>query len=378
MKICYIGWGHSIHMQRWVEWFAKKGHKVHLITNHPVHIDNITIHDIRLKTDTRPRYIRYWELGFNIKFIRLFKTILKIRKLINDINPHILHLHTLLYPSYLGVYTDFHPLVIMPWNGDVLWKHPNKTKLNNIFLKYALRRADLVLYNSQQMRNTCLKIIKDETKLHNRLGVDLKSFYPQDKSAEIKERLNLGNSPVVLSTRSISEEYNIDIIVRAIPYILVKIPNTKFIFVWYFGNREEIKKIRKLFNVLKIESAVRFLGKRDYAELPRYFNTADVFVSISSCDSAPMSLLEAMACGVAPVTADLASVNELVKDGWNACIVPQRDSKATAKAVIKLLEDENMRKLFAERNLGWVRENADYDKNMEEVERLYYKLVNER
>lgn len=70
-------------------------------------------------------------------------------------------------------------------------------------------------------------------------------------------------------------------------------------------------------------------------------------------------------------------MNELVKDGWNGCVVPQRDPVATAQAIIKLLEDEKARKLFAERNLKWVRENAGYDKNMGKVEELYYSLVKE-
>ena len=81
-----------------------------------------------------------------------------------------------------------------------------------------------------------------------------------------------------------------------------------------------------------------FLGKIDYIDLPKYFNNnADLFISISSNDSAPMSLLEAMACGVPPVIADHTAVNELVKDGWNGYVVPQRDPKATAQAIIKLL-----------------------------------------
>ena len=31
LKICFIGWADSIHVQRWVKWFARQGHEVHLI-----------------------------------------------------------------------------------------------------------------------------------------------------------------------------------------------------------------------------------------------------------------------------------------------------------------------------------------------------------
>lgn len=362
-------------MQRWVRWFAKRGHEVHLITNHPVTMEKITIHDISWKTDARPRYIRYWKLGFNIKSVRLFKTILEIRKLVKTINPDILHLHTLYYPSYLGIYINFHPLVVTPWDGDVIWS-PKRSMTHKFLVKYVLRNADLITHNSLQMREKCISlgVIKNRLYMVQCPGVDLKSFYPQGKCGEIKERLNLDDSPLVLSTRSISDEYNIDILIKAIPLVLRKI-DTKFIFLWHDAN--SLENIKKLITELGVWDVVCLEGKRDYQELPKYFNTADVFVSISSNDSAPMSLLEAMACGVPPITADQPAVNELVRDGWNGYVIPQRDTQATAQAIIKLLEDEKTRKLFAERNLKWVKENADYDKNMKKMEELYYFLVKE-
>jgi phosphatidylinositol alpha-1,6-mannosyltransferase len=265
----------------------------------------------------------------------------------------------------------------MPWNGDVLWKLPPKSKFHNIFLKYALRTADLILVNSAQMQNACLKIVKDTAKLQKRTGVDLKAFYFRNEDGGIRKRLNLENSPVVISTRSLADIYNIDIIIKSIPLVLRKIPDAKFIFAWHFCNNDTYSKIKQLVDNLNIGDAIRFLGKIEYYEMPKYFNIADVFISISSKDSAPMSLLEAMACGVPPVTADHPAVNELVKDGWNGYVVPQRNHEATAQAIIKLFEDEKMRKLFAERNLKWVRENADLDKNMVKVEGLYYSLVKE-
>ncbi len=363
-------------MQRWVAWFAGKNHEVHLITDHPVPMKKIIIHDISWKTDARPRYVRYWGLGFNLKFIRFFKTILKIRKLVKTIKRDILHLQTLYYPSYLGVFTNFRPMVVTPWDGDVLLSL-KRSLVHKFLVKCALSCADLITYNSVQMKNSCMNFVVKENKLRmiQCPGADVKSFYPQEKNVGFSKSLSLGNSPVILSTRGIAPEYNIDVIVQAIPFVLEKTPHAKFVFIWHSGSEEEIKKITKLIHALKIESAVRLSGKKGYTELPQYFNNADVFVSISSKDSAPMSLLEAMACGLPPVTADHPAVNELVKDGWNGYVVPQRDTQATAQAIIKLLEDGKMRRLFAERNLQWVRENGDYDQNMTKVEELYFLLA---
>ena len=333
----------------------------------------------KLEIDDRPRYIRYPNLQFN--FLAPLKRVLKVRKLIKSIDPDIIHLYSLYFPAYLGVYAPSkYPIVIMPWNGDILWKE-SRSRFHSLFIKYALNKAKLILYNSEQMKLECQKLVSNNNKFHSRLGINTLLFYPYKKFEEIKRvkdirnELELGNAPVILSTRSLGWFYNIDIIIKAIPTVLKNIPNAKFIFIWHGAGKTEINRIKKLVLILEVESSVRLVGKKEYKELPIFYNLADVFVSISSNDSSPMSLLEAMACGVPPVTANHPAVNEKVKDGYNGYVVPQRDPKATAEAIIKLLTNEKIRTMFADRNLKWVRENADWDKNIKKIENLYFRII---
>ena len=335
----------------------------------------------KLEIDDRPRYIRYPNLQFN--FLAPLKRVLKVRKLIKSIDPDIIHLYSLYFPAYLGVYAPSkYPIVIMPWNGDILWKE-SRSRFHSLFVKYAINKAKLILYNSEQMRLECKKLVRGKGESHFKYmeGVNTSLFYPYEKIEEIKKvkdirnKLKLGNTPVILSTRSFGSFYNIDIIIKAIPIVLKSVPDAKFIFARHSAGEKEIEEITKLISTLKVESAVRLLGKIEYKELPIFYNSADVFVSISSNDSSPMSLLEAMACGVPPITADHSAVNEKVKDGYNGFVIPQRDPKATAEAIIKLLKNKKIRTLFAGRNLKWVRENADWDKNMRKIEDLYFKII---
>lgn len=46
MKICYFADAQSIHTQRWVKHFAKRGHEVHLISVKPAEIENANFHYI--------------------------------------------------------------------------------------------------------------------------------------------------------------------------------------------------------------------------------------------------------------------------------------------------------------------------------------------
>ncbi|MGD1046146.1 MAG: glycosyltransferase family 4 protein [Bacteroidota bacterium] len=374
LKICYIGWAQSIHMQRIAKWFAQKGHEVSLITDQPAHLDNIKLYDISWTPDERPRYIRYLHLSFNIKQIRLLKSLFQIRKLIKEINPDILHLQTLYYPSCLGVFANFKPFVITPWNGDIIWS-PNRTSIHKKIVKYALKRTDFITTNSSAMLENCLSLglIENKLRMIQWTGVDLKNFRSRSKDQELIEKLKLNETnPIVLSTRSLGDIYNIDIIIKAIPMVLREIPDTKFIFTWHNGPK--LKEIERLIDEMNVGDAVRLIGKVNHDEMPKYFNSADVFVSVSSCDTTPTSLLESMASGTPPVVASLKPINETIKDGWNGLVVPQKDPESTAKAIVKLLKDKTLCRLFTERNLSLVKEIADYDKEMGKMEKLYISL----
>ena len=378
MKLCYIGWGHSIHTQRWLGWFSKRGHDVHLITDNPGNIDKVIEYDIRPRPDNRGRLARYRDLNFNIHWVqKRIKPIHTVRRLVRQIAPDVLHLHTLYYPAYLGTYTNHHPMVVTPWNGDIVVHDERFTRWRRMMVQRALRMADLITVDSRDLGKGCLQykgVVKDKIRLIQ-WGVDLDHFNPNVDTTPLAKQLGLSDdTPVVLSTRHLSKQYNVDIIIRAIPLILKQIPMAKFIFLYLTASDEY--EIKKLVEDLGVKKSVLFLGSVDcYNDLARYYAMADVYVSVSSWDTTSVSFLEAIACGTAPIVGDLPSLREWIIDGENGYVVPLRDPHATAGAIIKILTDEPTRKLFIRRNLKMVRERADHQKEMEKMEVLYYKLI---
>jgi len=45
LKICHIGWAHSMHVKRITQWFARKSHDISIITNNPQEIDGIKVYE---------------------------------------------------------------------------------------------------------------------------------------------------------------------------------------------------------------------------------------------------------------------------------------------------------------------------------------------
>jgi glycosyltransferase involved in cell wall biosynthesis len=208
-------------------------------------------------------------------------------------------------------------------------------------------------------------------------GVDTKIFHPDARSADLRKQLNiLSDAPVVLSSRSMEDFYNIDIIIKAIPEVMKDFPKTIFLFAWHSDSKRS--SLMELAENLGITSNIRFIGKIDHRDLPKYYAESDIFVSVPTGDTIAISLLEAMASGAAPVVSDLPSPRECIRDGINGYIVPVRDVAATAKSIIHLLRNATLRKSFTEKNREWVVQNADWDRNMKKVEKLYYKLVIEK
>ena len=88
-----------------------------------------------------------------------------------------------------------------------------------------------------------------------------------------------------------------------------------------------------------IRDRVVFTGYVDYSIISQYYSIADVMVMPSIWDDpAPITILEAMACGKALITTDSGGIPEYV--GNDNCIIVKRNNKIVDKIA------ENLDKLL--------------------------------
>ena len=103
------------------------------------------------------------------------------------------------------------------------------------------------------------------------------------------------------------------------------------------------------------------------ALLPQF----DVFALPSQAEGISNTLLEAMACGCAPVATDVGGNAELVEAGINGLLVPAQDSAALAAALARLVADPALRQRLASASLARVREQFSLDGMVAAYGRLY-------
>lgn len=356
-KICYLGSATSIHVQRWANYFVERGWVVYIITKEPtkkgLHPD-ITQH---VSSAFFPQSVH--KLNFPIHLHNM-------NKAINSIKPDLIHAISI--ESY-GAYTGFiksKGIILTGWG----FKHTITSKgLQKWIEQRALKKADVVHVDSYDLKDAIVRYNCDENKtVVIPWGVNMKMFNPNIKGSEIRQKLDIVGSPVVISIRNFEPEYDIECLINAIPFVLNAIPETKFIIK---GSGTLESKLKQMVKDLGVWNSVRFVGRSSYNKIPQYLKSADIYVSTSLMDGGSVSLQEAMACGLPTVVTDVPSNKEMIKSGWNGYVVLRRDSKALATKIITLLNDKNEQKLFGRRNREIAEEKLDQEKCMGKIEEIY-------
>lgn len=357
MRICYLAGGRSVHVQKWVRFFAERGYDVYLATfNETSQIEGVKV-----------RKLRYFS-----KLAYPFR-ILTVRKAIKEINPDILHAH---YVSHYGVYgalSGFKPFVVTVWGSDI-FIDPKKSMAKKYFVKYALKKADLITTDSLSSMKTIVDFGVDEEKVKLIVhGVDLGVFHPIENNEEFKKELCIRqNYQVVISTRNLERVYDIGTLIKAIPYVIDECPNTYFLIV---GDGTLRHHLEELACKLGVAENVRFVGSVSNREMPKFLGSSDIYVSASLSDTRSVSLLEAMACGLPVVVTDLEGNKECVKEEVNGFLFSKGDFKALGEKIIYLLGDEDTRRRFGVINRRYVEKEGSYEKEMKKMEKLYKELV---
>jgi glycosyltransferase involved in cell wall biosynthesis len=98
----------------------------------------------------------------------------------------------------------------------------------------------------------------------------------------------------------------------------------------------------------------------------------------SRTEGFPLALCEALACGLPAVCTDCAGgVRDIIQDTVNGVLVPKEDAPALARALDRLMADEDERRRLAAR-APEVIERFSLSKVMGAWESLLHEVVNER
>jgi glycosyltransferase involved in cell wall biosynthesis len=169
-------------------------------------------------------------------------------------------------------------------------------------------------------------------------GVDTVRFCPGDKRT-VRAELGLPiDAQVVAILAALRPEKNHELFLAGAAEILGSHPRARFLVI---GDGPTRAQLEGLAEQLKISSATRFLGSRP--DVHRVLQAVDVLALTSHNEASPVSILEALSCGVPAVSADVGSVNETVIDGITGRLFPAGDQASYVCAVTELLDNVPLR-----------------------------------
>ena len=203
-------------------------------------------------------------------------------------------------------------------------------------------------------------------------GIDTSRFKPDRTTGQcLRNELGVDNNFVWLSVGRFEAAKDYPNMLRAFKMVVDKRQDTLLLLV---GQGSLLEEVRKLANELDLEDKVRFLGVR--RDVPELMNAADAYVMSSAWEGMPMVLLEAHACGLPIVATDVGGNGEVVLNNRSGYLVPSRDAKVLAAAMMKMMAlSEAERRAMGEAGRAYVEANYSLEHVVDQWEALYKSLL---
>ncbi len=197
-------------------------------------------------------------------------------------------------------------------------------------------------------------------------GIDWSKFQ-RAKRAGTRKSLGIEDNEIVfLLTSRLEEEKNLSFLAEAVFPLLEKNLYLKMVFV---GEGSLKKNLIKKARDRKIEERVIFTGFVPQEEVQDYYAAGDIFVHASRSETQGLTILEAMAAGLAVVAVKGPGINDQL-DHWKNGILTELDKEEFAEAVMKVVEDDKLRARLGKNGKKFSKEMS-YQKCSEKLEGIY-------
>jgi L-malate glycosyltransferase len=367
LRLAFFGDANSVHVRRWLTFFAGRGHQVilclatnqKLVSELPaaIRVERFTPFSARGRFPPASRLRARWQL----------------RRLMARIEPDLVNGHYLNPHGWHAWLSGYHPCVVTLWGSDVFIT-PKTLAVAAKWGRATLAAADMVMVNSEALRRGAIELgaAPEKTELIG-WGVDTTRFSPGPDPVELRARLNLQGRRVVLSPRSITPIYRQEVVAAT----LAQLPaDVSLVMLRHHCDPALLAAIENQVQAAGVADRLLIVPHIEDGDMPDLMRLADVVVSVPASDSTSSTILEALACGRQIVAGNLPSVREWLGDLDPEALVPIDDVPATAAALVRALNrDPAERERLGRAARAIAEQRADQAKSLGRVESLYLDLV---
>jgi glycosyltransferase involved in cell wall biosynthesis len=295
--------------------------------------------------------------------------------------PHVVHTHTAKAGALgrLAAVLCRVPVVVHTYHGHVFdaYFSPLKTRLVVVAERLLAGRASALVAVTERVRRDILArgIGRQDRVVVVPLGLDLDPMIAAPaRRGELRRELGLAaDVPLVGIVARLVPVKAHETFLQAVRAIAPVRPDAVFLVV---GDGERRSALEAMVRELGLAGRVRFLGWR--ADLDRLYADLDVVVLTSKNEGSPVALIEAMAAGRPVVSTRAGGVEDVVVDGETGRVVPVGDDAAVARAILDLLEHPTEAARLGAAARDAVRARFASARLVDDVDRLYRRLLAER
>ncbi len=284
----------------------------------------------------------------------------KIKKIIKEFNPDIIHSH--LYAVKYALLASNHnkKLKVIHTVHNIASKEQGK--LDRLFTKFFIKRKKLIPVGISP-------IIKESIKNEYEPKFEVPMIFNGIDISKCTTTTHNDKTINIINVARFSEQKNQKMLVEAFSICKRKFDNIKLSFI---GTGEEVDEVKDYVKQLGLEKDINFLGLQE--NVYQYLSMSDIFVLSSLYEGMPISLIEAMASSLVCVCTKVGGIADMLEDNVSGILV-NVNANELANGLEKIISDKNFREKLAKKAKEKSNEfsSISMEKN---YKKLYEEIIN--
>ena len=324
------------------------------------------------------------ELKRNPNLISDRKALKKIKSIIKEFKPDIVHTHAA-KAGAIGRKAAFDckvPIVIHTFHGHVFHSYFGKFKteiFRRIEKRLASKSSGIIAISEQQKMELSEKFsIAEKKKIEViPLGFDLLPFQLNlnKKRSETRLKYNLCEDHIAVAiVGRLAPIKNHRLFLDAIE--IVNRQSTKNIVFFIVGDGEKRKEIEEQIDIIKNKQKIDIRMTSWIHDIKTFNAGMDILCLTSNNEGTPVSLIEAQACNIPIVSTDVGGVKDIILEDETGFIVPKNNPIIFAEKLLLLTENKEKREKMSQKGWTFVERNFHYERLVNDMENYYKKLMN--
>jgi glycosyltransferase involved in cell wall biosynthesis len=141
------------------------------------------------------------------------------------------------------------------------------------------------------------------------------------------------------------------------------------------GEGERRAAVERMISEKGLTKQVRLLGWLDRAAIVETYRRADLFVTATTWEGMPNTVLEGMACGLPVVATRASGLEELVRDGVNGYLVNLNDPAMLADRLAALITNPYERRRMSKESRRIAEQEFDWEYIARDYVRIYQRIL---